>query len=134
MSPAARRPYLVGDAATRGPLAGVLADRAYDSRGMWQRARRAGGRLVCIPKNRAVRGRDPDRDVALDQIGRIGEPAWRERSGYGDRSHVEGGFSALKRTTGDRALARSMAGITGEVIARVMLYNTWRARELVGAG
>lgn len=118
-------PGLVDEAAVQGPIAAVLADRAYDARECYEAARRSGGVLLTPPKDNARRGLHPDRDRHLAQIGRLGPPRWRERVGYGDRSHVEGAFSTLKRTTGHRSRARSLEGAAAEIAARVNLYNTW---------
>lgn len=118
-------PELIDEASAGGPLAAVLADRAYDARDCYEAARRGGGVLITQPKDNARRGLHPDRDLHLAQIGGLGPPAWRERVGYGDRSHVEGAFSALKRTTGHRSRARGLEGAAAEILARVNLYNAW---------
>lgn len=106
----------------------MLADRAYDASSCYEPARAAAGVLLTPPKDKARRGLHPDRDRHLAQIGRLGPPLWRQRVGYGDRSHVEGGFSALKRTTGHASNARSLQGAVAEITARVNCYNTWLAQ------
>ena len=103
--------------------AGILADRAYDARGCYEAARDVGSALYTLPKDNARRGLHPDRDTHLDQIGRIGPPAWKKRVGYGQRSQVESAFSALKRVTGDRTRAHSFGGAVAEIFARISLYN-----------
>jgi transposase len=102
---------------------GVLADRAYDTRECYRAARRVGCALVTVPKDNAVPGLHPDRDAHLEQIGRLGPPKWKKRKGYGQRSQVESGFSALKRVMGDRVRATSFEGAVAEIMARVALYN-----------
>ncbi|MDA8298284.1 MAG: transposase [Actinomycetota bacterium] len=65
-------PELIDEAAASGPLAAVLADRAYEARECYEAARRAGGVLLKPPKDNARRGLHPDRDRHLAQIGRLG--------------------------------------------------------------
>ena len=103
--------------------AGVLADRAYDAKSCYVAAEDTGCTLYAVPKDNAARGLHPDRDTHLDQIGRIGPPAWKKRVGYGQRSQVESAFSALKRVMGDRTRARSFEGAVAEVASRIWLYN-----------
>ena len=107
---------------------GVLADRAYDAVSCYQAARKVGSRLYVIPKDKAVRGRDPDRDTSLDQIGRIGLPLWKKRVGYGQRSQVESGFACFKKTMSDRTRATSFEGAAAEIDARVWLHNEVMSR------
>jgi hypothetical protein len=67
--------------------------------------------------------------VAITQIGRLGQPEWRSRVGYGDRAHVEGAWSAVKRTLGHRSRTRSFAGVSAEIVTRVNVYNGWLMHE-----
>jgi hypothetical protein len=124
-------PALVEAAAntTSSGLSDVLGDGAYDSTAMYLAAAAAGARMLAPLGDEAVRGLHPDRDVNLVQLDRLGYPRWRAAVGYGDRSHVEGAFSALKRVTGERVDARSFAGAQAEIMARVNAYNRFLALE-----
>jgi hypothetical protein len=127
-------PVLIEAARLLGPLAGVYGDGAYDARDCYRATADAGGRFYCPLPDNARYGGHPTRDLNLAQIGRIGPTKWNERIGYGDRAHIEGAFSALKRTTGYRSAARSLPGAIAEELIRVNLYNRWRAQELADVG
>jgi hypothetical protein len=123
-------PVLIRDTAAGGPVTATLADQAYDARSCWEAARDAGGVLRAVPKNTAVRGLHPDRDVAITQIGRLGAPTWRVRVGYGDRAHVEGAWSAVKRTLGHRSRARSFAGAVSVKSSETVVVSLFGSRSV----
>ncbi len=50
-------------------------------------------------------------------------PAWRLRTGYGQRAQVESCFAALKKAFSDRTRARSLEGAPAEILAWVNLTN-----------
>lgn len=105
----------------------VIGDGAYDSTGCYEAARDRGAVMIAALPVNARYGTDPDRDQHLAQIGRLGPPAWKARSGYHTRSLVEALFSATKACFTDRARATTLDGARAEVVARVLLYNRWLA-------
>lgn len=103
----------------------VIGDGAYDTRSCYQAARNQGAVMIAPIPNTARYGLDPDRDQHLAQIGRIGPPEWKRRTGYHTRSLVEAGFSSSKAMFSDRTRALSLAGARAEIIARALLLNRW---------
>lgn len=116
-------------AAVCGKVKAVLADRAYDAQTCYRAARKAGGVLVTVPKTTAAYGLDVDRDQHLAQIGRVGETRWKQLVGYGQRAHVEGGFSVHKHVFGEKLRAKTLRGARAEITLRATLWNLWRQRE-----
>jgi hypothetical protein len=118
-------PRLIRQAGTRGGLAAVLADRAYDARSCYEAAEEHGGRLVTPPKDNARRGVHPHRDEHLSQIGLLGPPGWKRKVGYGQRAQVEGFFACFKRINGGRVRATTLDGQRAEIAAQVAVWNAW---------
>lgn len=118
-------PALISCAGQRTKVSAVLADRAYDALVCYQAAEDIGSELFTVPKDNAAYGLHPDRDQHLAQVGRLGPPEWKRRTGYGQRSQVEAWFSAFKRATSDRVRARTGPGINAELQANLWTYNTW---------
>lgn len=122
-------PVLIDQAARRGRVTAVLADRADDAKSCYQAAQDAGGRLITPPKKNAKRGLHPHRDDHIAQIGKLGPPGWKKAVGYGQRSQVEGFFACHKRIWGGHVRARTLDGARAETGAQIFVWNLWHTNH-----
>lgn len=101
----------------------ACGDRAYDAKEVYKAARESGAVALVPPKATARRGLDPDRDVTLTRLDRLGTTRWRRAAGYGQRAQVESVNSVLKRRYGEDVRARTPEGRVVEVMVKVTAYN-----------
>lgn len=119
-------------------IAAVLADGAYDTKGVWNAlaahdVERGVIRLSADAQawTNATPGAGLREQVRVVRDRQVtitpGSPAWRQRIGYHQRSLVETVFSRLAAQCGNRLRARSLAGQAGEVTLRLELLNAQMA-------
>ena len=103
----------------------VIADAAYDSRGLHHAVECRGARAVIPPKKTAslAKARSPSRRHALRVIAREGRQAWKARSGYTNQSRVENTIGRFKAIFGDRLRARTMDAQRTEAALGVKMLN-----------
>jgi hypothetical protein len=104
----------------------LIGDGAYDTKRCYQQARDAGVRLVTPPQVNATFGLDPDRDVTLAQVNKLGTKEWKKRVKYHQRSRVEADIGAIKRCFTDSTNARSFTGARADVLARASVMNLYK--------
>lgn len=118
------------------PLACILGDGAYDCNDNYHLASKLHIKFIAPPPTNAichyiVHGtqitEDPDwhdRNEVVKEIQyRVGLEAWKNNSGYHQRSLVENAFYRLKNTFGDRMRSRTEANRNTEQQLRVMILN-----------
>jgi len=113
----------------------TLADGAYDGRASRDRIAAKGSKaLIPPPKNARVRGRDPDRDHAIQVIRGLGgdrqaKSLWAKLTGYSARCHVESLFSQMKRLLGERLFSKKFDKQVMENHLRCLLLNKINSRK-----
>jgi hypothetical protein len=110
----------------------VKGDGAYDTRACYGAIRARGARAVIPPRRTAViwqhgRSKAPplDRDRNLRAIRARGRRAWKQESGYHERSLVEAAFSRFKRMFGDGVRGRTLDAQHCELMLRCAVMNRW---------
>jgi len=102
----------------------VLGDGAYDSAVIYDRLREKGIDAVIKPKkNSILNTRSEARRYEVDLYRNLGHEGWAEVKGYGRRRSVETAYSMFKRTFGESLMAKTMANIVKELVAKAFLYN-----------
>jgi IS5 family transposase len=121
-------PFLLGQ--VEGPIAGVWADGAYDRRAVYEELDRRGARAVIPPRRDAKIQRHGNtagprlaRDENLRRIRRIGRKAWKEESGYHERSPGETAMSRMKTIFGPGVSSRKDTQRASEVGVRCRALN-----------
>ena len=115
-----------------GEIASVMADGAYDSEPVYRaieaRQPEPPPRIVVPPRRSAVLGAQADtapsqRDDHIRLIQEQGRSAWREATGYGQRSLAETAIGRYKGLIGPRLRARGVANQQGEIALGAKLLN-----------
>ncbi len=82
--------------ATKGKLASVTGDAAYDTVAIYKQAASRGARVVVPPTRSASaskrRPRSAERDRTIKRINKIGRRRWKKESGYYRQGTVENAF------------------------------------------
>lgn len=120
------------------PLECILGNGAYDCNDNYQLARSLSTRFIAPPSKNATLHMDidkhtkklidipgwEDRNKVVREIKYHGGiDAWKDRSGYHQRSLVENAFFRLKNTFGDKMMNRTEANRKIEQYLRVMILN-----------
>src|SRR3954468_1972786 len=99
-----------------GPIECAAADGAYDRQEVYDALKDRSARAVVPPRRDAKikrhgnsSGPRLDRDENLRRIRQIGRSAWKEESGYHERSLVETAMFRMKVIFGDGVASRSLA-------------------------
>lgn len=114
------------------PIAEVKTDGAYDTHGCYDAIHARGAKAVIPPRRTAViwqHGNSAaaalDRDEHLRAIRARGRRAWKQESGYHERSLVETAFSRIKRMFGDGVRGRTLDAQHCELMLRCAVMNRW---------
>jgi hypothetical protein len=112
------------------PIARAAADGAYDRQVVYDALKSRSARAVVPPRRDAKIKRHGNtsgprlaRDENLRRIRRIGRSAWKEESGYHERSLAETAMFRMKTVFGDGVVSRSPARQATEVGVRCRALN-----------
>jgi len=113
------------EAAGDQPITQVLADGAYDQKGIFNRLEKDHiNSGIKIRENAATKsGGSPYRAECSREKQKLGYRAWADENKYGKRWAVEGVFSSVKRILGENVRASSIDGMTREVRMKFMFYQ-----------
>ncbi len=118
---------------TKGKLARVTGDAAYDTVAIYAQAGARGARVVIPPTRTAsVSGGKPrsaERDKTIRRVAQVGRRRWKKESGYHRQGTVENAFFRYKSTLGDKLHARGLAAQKTEVAIGCKILN-----RLLGLG
>src|SRR4051794_15772261 len=113
-----------------GPIECAAADGAYDRQGVYDALKDRSARAVVPPRRDAKikrhgnsSGPRLDRDENLRRIRQIGRSAWKEESGYHERSLVETAMYRMKAIFGDGVASRTPARQATEAGVRCRAVN-----------
>src|SRR5919202_5835345 len=115
-----------------GEIASVMADGAYDGEPVYHaieaRQPQLPPAIVIPPRRSAVLSAQADtaprqRDAHIRLIREQGRSAWREATGYGQRSLAETAIGRYKGLIGPRLRARGVANQQGEIALGAKLLN-----------
>ena len=117
------------------PVAGFLADGAYDGASIRDMLRRRYGETLDVvippPKNAVIRpqsARDPTvRDRHIAQIRSNGRMAWQVATGYNQRSRIETQIGRWKSVIGPKLKSRSFSRQITEIQVGQKVLNTMTA-------
>jgi hypothetical protein len=119
------------------PVASAAADGAYDRRPVYEALDGRGAGAVIPPRRDAVIQRHGNtsgprlaRDENLRRIRRIGRSAWKEESGYHERSLVETAMFRMKTIFGDGVASRTPARQATEAGVRCRALNIMTHRGM----
>lgn len=124
---------------TRGPIATVVADGAYDEQEAREEIRkRRAQALIPPPCNAILHGTDPDRDDAIRVIRGLdgdkeAKSLWGKLTGYSIRALVETAFSRVKRLFGERLFSKVADKQAVENRLRCLILNKMRSEAFVSA-
>ena len=106
----------------------VYADKAYDSRSIFNLLRNNGSEaIIPLRKNFSTLSRtSPLRGKTAREIKKLGEDQWKNVHEYGKRWTVEIYFSGLKRVMGEIIGAKRTDYMIHEVVLKVLYYNIMR--------
>ena len=112
------------------PLVAAEADGAYDQQSVYDALGQRGARAVIPPRRDAKirrhgnsKGPRLDRDENLRRIRQIGRKAWKEESGYHQRSLGETAMFRMKTLFGDEVSSRRSAQQATEIGIRCRAMN-----------
>lgn len=107
-----------------GAIEQIDGDGAYDTREAYEVAKQRDATLIVPPRENAVpwEAGHPRNDV-IQEIETKGLAAWKDESGYHQRSLAENAMYRLKQLLGDRLAARLFETQVVEVHARVAAMN-----------
>ena len=112
------------------PIRSAAADGAYDRREVYDALDRRSARALVPPRRDATiqrhgntSGPRLDRDENLRRIRQIGRSAWKEESGYHERSLVETAMYRMKTIFGDGVASRTPARQATEAGIRCRALN-----------
>jgi transposase len=103
----------------------VIGDRAYDSRAIYDAARKRNAKVVVPPtKNASLRARQPpERRRVIARVKEIGRERWKKEARYHRQAKVENGFFRLKTIIGDRLRSRSLGAQQVEATIACNILN-----------
>ncbi len=112
---------------TKGKLASVTGDAAYDTVAIYEQAGSRGAKVVIPPTRSASvskRGsRSAERDRTIKRVAKLGRRQWKKESGYHRQGTVENAFFRYKSMLGDRLHARGLAAQKVEVVIACKILN-----------
>jgi hypothetical protein len=105
---------------TKGKLASVTGDAAYDTVAIYKLAESRGARVVVPPtRSASVSKRWPrsaERDRVIKRVSKVGRRQGKKESGYHRQGTVENAFSRYKTMLGGRLHARGIAAQKAEAV------------------
>jgi hypothetical protein len=114
---------LIEQARQTGNVSTVLLDGAYDVRNLWKKLNDEGIKpVIRLRKNASPNGLGL-RARMVRQRNRIGQKAWAEKHGYGQRWQAETWFSSYKRRFGEHCYSTKPKNIIHEIILKTILLN-----------
>ena len=112
---------------TKGKLATVTGDAAYDTVAIYKEAGSHGAKVVVPPtRSASVSKRGPrsiERDRTIRRVEKLGRREWKKVSGYHRQGTVENAFFRYKSMLGDRLHARGLAAQKAEVVIACKILN-----------
>jgi IS5 family transposase len=112
---------------TKGKLASVTGDAAYDTVAFYDQAASRGARVVVPPTRTASlsggKPRSAERDKTIRRVLQVGRRRWKKESGYHRQGTVENAFYWHKSMLGDRLHARGLAAQRTEVAIGCKILN-----------
>jgi hypothetical protein len=107
-----------------GQLVGGIGDGAYDSRYIYSRMHRQGGRWLAPLPGRPRSGRHPDRDEYVVYLKRKGLKLFKKHTGYHQRSLVESWNAGAKATVRLSSQAHQFESQSAEILGQIWAYDT----------
>lgn len=102
----------------------IDADGAYDTRAVYEAARKRNARLIVPPRDNAIPWEEGHpRTEALAHIAEQGIKAWKKSTHYHQRSLAENTMYRLKQLLGDRLASRLFETQVTEVHVRIAAMN-----------
>ena len=107
----------------------ILADGAYDSQAIHDKATSAKAHAIVPPRTNSVLGPTPldgEDESPRDQLILIQDllgADWSKALGYNMRVHVEGAFSRIKRIFGDKIRSKGTQRQINEMLTKIALLN-----------
>lgn len=112
---------------TKGKLASVTGDAAYDTVATYAQGGARGARVVVPPTRTASassrRPRSAARDRTIQKVAKIGRRRWRKESGYHRQGTVENAFFRYKSMLGGKLHARGQAAQKVEAAIGCKILN-----------
>jgi hypothetical protein len=107
-----------------GDIEQIDVDGAYDTRAVYEAARKRNARLIVPPRDNAVPWEaGHPRTEALAYIAEHGIKAWKKSTNYHQRSLAENAMYRLKQLLGDRLSSRLFETQVTEVHVRIAAMN-----------
>jgi len=107
-----------------GDIEQISVDGAYDTRAVYETARKRNARLIVPPRDNAVPWEEGHpRTEALAHIAEQGIKAWKQSTNYHPRSLAENAMYRLKQLLDDRLSSRSFETQVTEVHVRIATMN-----------
>jgi hypothetical protein len=111
-----------------GTIEQVDVDGAYDTREVYAAASKRGATVIVPPREGAVPWEEGHpRNQVIAEIAAHGVKAWKDSSGYHQRSLAENGMYRLKQLFGDHLASRLFESQVTEVHVRIAAMNTMTA-------
>lgn len=113
----------------QGKIRKVTADGAYDTWECRYEVHLRDGETVIPPRDNAVRAQCPEvppvaeRDRAIGQIKQMGLKAWKQQTGYSQRSLAETTMFRVKATFGEKLKARVIQNQVAEAVMKSHILN-----------
>ncbi|MFT7667992.1 MAG: hypothetical protein ACI8X5_000678 [Planctomycetota bacterium] len=112
---------------TKGRLASVTGDAAYDTVAIYEQAGSRGAKVVVPPMRSASvskRGqRSAERDRTIKRVNKVGRRRWKKESGYHRQGTVENTFFRYKSILGDKLHSRGLSAQKAEVAIGCKILN-----------
>lgn len=114
---------LIEQAECTGKIGSVLLDGAYDVRNLWKTLDEGGIKpVIRLRKNARPNGFNL-RARMVRERNALGQEAWAQKHGYGQRWQVETWFSSYKRRFGEHCYSTKPANMLHEIILKTILCN-----------
>jgi hypothetical protein len=112
---------------TKGKLASVTGDTAYDTMAIYKQAESRGAQVVAPPtRSASVSKRGPrsaERDRTIKRVNKVGRRRWKKESGHHRQETVENAFCRYKTMLGGKLHARGLSAQKAEVVIARKIPN-----------
>jgi IS5 family transposase len=112
---------------TKGKLASVTDDAAYDTVAIYKKAESRGAKVVVPPtRSASVSKRGPrsaKRDRTIKRVNKVGRRRWKKESGYHRQGTVENAFYRYKTMLGGKLHARGLSAQKAEATLACKILN-----------
>jgi IS5 family transposase len=112
---------------TKGKLASVTGDAAYDTVAIYKKAESRGAKVVVPPtRSASVSKRGPrsaKRDRTIKRVNKVGRRRWKKESGYHRQGTVENAFYRYKTMLGGKFHARGLSAQKAEATLACKILN-----------